>query len=247
MIASATENRMILADADDVAGLAFAVAKSAKSGGVLGLSLMPVTCFFVVEAYDCLRRRQAQGAHGFLEQHASRIRDVRARLKLLDADGFATAQTRFETIERTSVRIFNGGHRGLLGWLKRWMQDDVGFYFINTDLLCTTHVGLVNIGYDERQLANLDHGTILSLGSELHEFAQNIGQFIGHLIHQLGGRAHDTAKEIAFVPSAEDYKATKVYPLIAERLQTGGYRTAALFTTVHLANEPGELRASWPS
>jgi hypothetical protein len=225
------EVQMILADARDVSRVAFALANSVKAGGVLGLAMMPVACFFAVEAYDCLLRRRQQGTQKFLEEHAERVRDIRSRLKLLDSGGFDDAQGRFEKIAQASARMFNDGHRGMLGWLKRWLQDDLGLFFLGSDLICTTHVAILNMGHTDPELERMSDLTLESLGLELRAFSEGIGRFVGQISAQLGDpSARQDTTPVTLVATGEDYKARLVYPRIADRLQAQDLALAVIFT-----------------
>lgn len=230
MNAATIEASMILRDARDVARIASALANGSVSSNILGLGFLPVASFFVVETYDALRRHGLR-AHRFLEQNAARVRQARARLKLLDSNGFDAAMRHLGAIEQTSYRMFNSGHQGVLARIKRWLQDDLGLYFIGPDLVCTTHIALLNFTYDEERLEQFDHGTQAELGSELHSFSQGLGEFISGVAQALGepfSLPDPPASSLAV--SAEDHKARVAYGRISARLQVEGVPVAAVFT-----------------
>ncbi len=196
----------------------------------MSFGFLPAASFFVAESYDALRR-SGLGAHHFLESNAQRIRQARARLKLLDSSGFDEAQRQLANVEEASHRMFNSGHRGVLASLKKWLQDDLGLYFIGPDLVSTTHVALLNFTYHEQDLRVFDHRSLGKLGREIHLFSRDLGSFIGEIAAAFNEPLKlPDVPPLGLVISAEDHKARIAYDRLAARLQTGGSPMAALFT-----------------
>jgi hypothetical protein len=230
MSAASIETQMMLEDAHDVVRIVYS-SRKIDGGAILSLGFAPLACFFVVGAYDCLQKRHAQGAHRFLEKNAPRIRAIRSRLKLVDADGFDEARRRFDAIERANFQIFYGGHRGLLAWLKRRIQDDLGFFFVGPDLVCTTQMAFANMGHDDQNLDQMDHRSRTSLGPELGAFSQNLGEYIHEVITLFGERSKSSDITYSTITiEAEDHKARVAYRLIGERLESRALTLAAVFT-----------------
>lgn len=108
---------------------------------ILGSLLVPMLSFYVVEVADWLRARSSSHPD-VLGTYSPGLRSARARLKLFDDNklrlvGLADLMS---ACDRDGVAHFNRAHRGLLGPLKRWLQDDLGLYFIGPDLVQTSHV-----------------------------------------------------------------------------------------------------------
>jgi hypothetical protein len=222
------EAEMVAGDACALRDFALAI-----QDGVVGLGVTPFACFFIVEAYDWLRHYSLAGSENFLELEASRIRTLRARLKLFDdRGGFKEVLQHLQTVDQASVRMFQGKHTGNLACLKKLLQDDLGFFFMGDDLVCTTHVGLINAGYLDTVINDFDESYLFdSIGSELHGFAENIGRFISKILQILNCSAETSfIRKPRISISAEDHKANIVYPLINNRLGISHLQMGAAFT-----------------
>ena len=214
-------------DACSLKDLALSVSKQEFSG-VLGLGFLPFVCFFAVESYDWLRDQNIASLNPFLEAEATRIRSLRARLKLFGGrGGFDTVLERLQEVEKVSMRIFHSKHHDSLSWITRLLQDDLGFYFHESDLICTTHVGFANIGYFDQELQIMTEID----SKEIFQFSVNLGDFLAHVLSLMNIECPKNASSKANVMvTAEDYKAEIVYPLINERLGFIHLPLAASFT-----------------
>lgn len=207
-------------------------------GGIMGLTLAPYISFYVVEACDWLRRLAGRGVRiPQIEVIDEELRRVRSRIKILDSDRADIDRTLLvlSAIEEGSVAFFARPHRGVLGPLKRWLQKDLGVYFCGQDLVCTTHVGLVNSGLDPTQPSELGDVTEPDLARRWHEYARTLGSFIGELTTALEPIVGSTPRmppapvvDLAF--SAEDYKARDAYTTLGRQIGTEGRSLTAAVT-----------------
>lgn len=220
MSGNLVEAAMLAHDVTEICDLTATVVEH-RFAGIVGLGFLPFASFVAVEAYDWLRRSGGANADPFLEVEAPRIRRLRARLKLLDDNrgDFTSAVLRLQAIEESSIAMFNRKRRfGLQSLRGRWQQD-LGFYYAGPDLICTTHVSLVNTGYADSDIHDLSKASSASLGRELHEFAIEIGSFLCNVRQQLGPAPNTTIQSSADIHLyAEDHKARTVYPRINKRL-----------------------------
>ena len=216
---SNVEAQMVAIDITEIYSLVASVGQS-RNSAVVGLGLLPLASYVAVESYDWLRHSGLTAAEPFLESQAPRIRRQRARLKLFDGrGGFTSAVRLLQSIEHTSIALFHSPHPWFLKFLlKRW-QNDLGFYYVGDDIICTTHVALVNAGYAESDLDDLRGASLSVFRTELHTFAIEIGAYVGQVLQLLG--AEITNRQPAPVNiwiEAEDHRSTRVYPRIDERL-----------------------------
>src|SRR5262249_29853590 len=144
----------------------------------------------------------------------STLRQVRVRVKLLDADKLGNTSALFEQYEQNSVKWFNEHHRGVFRWLKLWLQDDLGVTFFGKDLVHTTHIATANIALVTSSPINPVQRTPENR-QELFDFSSAVGQFIGDLARHTG-RELDSGlarSQLAYGEEIryEDHKAAKFY------------------------------------
>lgn len=222
---------MIAADYSDIRDLVFRLADK-QYAGVLGLGVSPFICFFIIEAYDWLRNHKTAEADIFLETNAGRIRHIRARVKLFgDQEGYEIALQRLEAVQRATARMFEVQGRGIVGRLRRWLQTDLGCYFIGPDLVCTTDVAVANFGLPEAELDRLDRTAVGALHYDVRILGEELGSFLGRTFDLSG----QEPREMALLqplgrPAEENHKATEAYSRLALRLGIEDVRLAAQFT-----------------
>lgn len=212
------EARLLLDEGLDLVGLVGSINRS-PAAGYVGTGLSPITCFYAIGAYDWLRANVSLEADGFLESEAQRLRRIRARSKLFDDAGKLPEVIRQQKlVDAFNVRVFRGSHTGLLAPLKRWLQPDMGIFFLDQDLVGSSHIGTLNFGYDDGIFS--DPGVrALPPAEELREFSRDVGAFIARAVKLLGGSPDlKSGAPLAASISAEDHKSAKLYGAIAEKL-----------------------------
>ena len=222
---------MLSTDAGQMHDLVFRL-EDKRFSGLLGLGIPPFVCFFVIEAYECLRRSGQKDVDVFLEVNAKRIRRLRARLKVfVDHDGYDAALDRMAAVQRGSAGLFRAEDPGLLGALRRALQTDLGLYFIGPDLVCTTHVALSNFGLSEANLDNLDPESLPALTADVVLLAEQLGQFLRNKFGPFASPASPVMLlQQMDTPTEEDYRATDAYRRIAIDLGIHNATLAAQFT-----------------
>lgn len=158
--------------------------ESVRDVGIL--ALMPFLSAFVYESAEHIRRNDP-GAVRVLEPHRDLLRTSRLRLKHLDDN----RRSFDEVLDNASdLAAVNSGwmmedHRGLLGPLKRLIQPDLGVYFAQNEVFCTTHVAFLNMGLSREALA-ASSLSLTNLGPYLHDTSVDFGQYLAILLQKFG-------------------------------------------------------------
>jgi hypothetical protein len=86
----------------------------------------------------------------------------------------------------TNNALLGETHGGFLGPLKNLLQANLGVYFSQGKMVCTTHIALLDLGLDDETLSatSLD-----DLGPYLHDRSERYGQYMGLLMRSLGVEA----------------------------------------------------------
>ncbi len=197
--------------------------KTEPGKGVLGLAMAPVLAFYVVEANDWMKRHSGGALAKILGQHDSELRDFRAALKVFDTrkGGLRGVTGRLQDVQQHCVAAFDRHHGGILGPLKRALQDDLGLYFLGSDLVCTTHVAALGSSFlpDARDASG---ATASRETSPSFQFGQRCGQFIGAVARSTGSAfaAHHARSSGADAEYLwfEDHKAGSYYLALQEKL-----------------------------
>lgn len=172
---------MIRTDAEfyrQLIGEAFIKNKS----GILPFGLTPYLSLFVIETYKYFGSRVPGFARLAKRQNEKIIQASRTRSKLYEGqEDVSSLLKHLEWIERFSKGWMNSGHIGLAGWLKRWIQPDMGLYFCDGHLISTTHVAFYNLGYEEGNIAVTAQGEPIGLSELSHSVGRDIGEYIGFL------------------------------------------------------------------
>ncbi len=178
------------------------------------LALMPFLSMFMHESAVYLERM------GFLrvqdlKPHEGMLRTSRLRIKLLDDDQKSMA----EVLDNASVlaainnRWFQELHHGPLTPLKRWIQPELGIFFVSDEIICSTHVAFLNLGLSKEALS-ASSLTLETLGPFLRETAVDFGEYMGLLLHALGTEA-DAFNDLGSTPTPQiqfrDLKANRFY------------------------------------
>ena len=222
----AQELQWIVQDGWDLRQLSSSIGSHAQSG-TLGLVVLPYLCFYAVESFDWLFRSQIPKDVGFFAERNADLRRIRANLKLFDTDrgGLNGMVERFSAIEKHSINWFNFHHQGFFKLIKKRFQTDLGFYFANDILICTTHVGVINAGLNP---ANFDPKIIDifgKMGKEMYEFGIDIGIYLRTITEILEPfcegkieriQIENQTDDLKFM--AEDFKSYEVYLKLSKRI-----------------------------
>lgn len=150
--------------------------------GILPFGLIPYLSLFVIETYKYFGSRVPGFARLAKRQNEKIIQASRTRSKLYEGrEDVTSLMKHLDWILRFSRGWMNSGHIGLAGWLKRWIQPDMGLYFFDDHLISTTHVAFYNLGYEAGSIAVTAQGEPIGLSELSHSVGRDIGEYIGFL------------------------------------------------------------------
>jgi hypothetical protein len=182
------------------------------------LALLPFLSAFVYEAAKFIERRDL-AAVAELKQHERLLSTSRLRLKLFDDNRKSVTEILDDASALAAINsawMFDD-HRGLLGPLKRFLQQDLGVYFVQNEVICTTHVAFLNLGISKERL--LASGlTQETLGPFMRDTMEDVGGYTALLMHRLAidTEALGAGSEVPVPPiQFRDLKSQRFYESMA--------------------------------
>lgn len=202
---------------------------------IAGLALMPFLSAFVSESATYLKQRDPE-ADCLLQPHRELLRTSRLRLKLLDDNrrSFAEILQDAHVLATINAGWFSSLHQGILGPVKRLRQPDLGVYFEQNEVVCTTHVALLNIGLTEKALSTSSL-SLTTLGPFMRETTEDLGRPVGILLSSFGITvpAFDIDPEPLPAPIRyRDLKSARFYPAMARRCTPRGHSVCILLSSI---------------
>lgn len=199
---------------------------------VAALALMPFLSAFV---YESARYIQDPSVTYLLASHQSLLSTSRLRMKLLEDRYRSSAEVLANTTELAALvsRWFLES-RGRLRWIKRRFQSDLGLFFINGEIICTTHVGFVNLGLTKEDLAQGDL-SLDTLGPHLGDRMVDVGKYVNLLSGLLDIDPTDVPESIPSNVSPisyRDIKSRHFYERAAARAAPGNTSIVLLLTSI---------------
>jgi hypothetical protein len=170
--------------------------------GVAILALMPFISAFTYESSEYIKRKDPAMVRT-LEPHRDLLRASLLRLKLLDDSrkSFDEVLDNASELAAVSSGWMTEDHRGLLGPLKRLIQPDLGIYFAQEEVFCTTHVAFLNLGLSKEALA-ASSLSLANLGPYLRDTSEDFGRYVALLLRKLGMSTE--VSDSAWCPYASD-------------------------------------------
>jgi hypothetical protein len=149
------------------------------------------------------------------------LRASRLRLKLLDDNRKSFDEVLDNASELAAV---NSGwmmedHRGRFGPLKRMLQPDLGIYFAQDEVFCTTNVAFLNLGLSKEARA-ASSLSLTNLGPYLRDTSEDFGRYLALILQKLdvGKEVSDSPRDILLPPFGfRDLKSKRLYTEIARR------------------------------
>lgn len=188
---------------------------------ISSLALMPFLSAFVYESAKYLKWTEPAAVR-VREPHEEMLLTSRMRVKLLEDKYRSSAEVLENANELVAINSgwFLEDHRGALGPLKRLIQPDMGIFFINDEMICTTHVGFLNLGLTKEALSawslSLDN-----LGPYLRDRMVKVGEYVGLLLHNLKVDTHvseHVPEEPLLAVGYRDLKSKRFYESVAHRV-----------------------------
>jgi len=232
-LAQRAERFLILTDARFFCDLALGYG-AGQAAGIMWLALMPHLSAFASDSAEYIRQ-WIPSAASLLDPHESLLRRSRLRLKLLDDNRqtFSEILQQMEHLASLNSDWFMNPHKGALGPLKRLLQTDLGIYFLNSHVICTTHVAFLNMGLSEEMIVTLSLKTV---GPYLRETATAVGRYIHLLLNVLGADDSllpvEPTKTLVLPIGFRDVKSIRFYDSVATRVAPGRHAICILVTSI---------------
>jgi hypothetical protein len=156
-----------------------------NSSGILPFGLTPYLSLFVIETYNYFGSRVPGFSNLAKRQHQNILRASRTRIKLYDRkQDISSLMDHLEWINDFSRGWMNCGHGGWLGWLKKWVQPDMGLYFYGDHLVSTTQAAFFNLGFANGDIATTQQGEPIGLKELSQSVGRDIGEYISFLSNE---------------------------------------------------------------
>lgn len=198
---------------------------------------MPFLSAFLDEGIDYARREHPKALKNWLSRaeprHASRM-----RIKLLDDNRpLEEMLAEADRVVATVKDMFMREHRGLLGPLKRALQDDLGIHFVQGEAVGTLHAALQNTGMPMDEISSLSWE---ELGPYLREAMIEYGSDMTRLLSELGivrdldadAYAARGAAQPLSATTYRDFKSERFYGSVARRVSPGRDSVGVVLTSV---------------
>lgn len=225
---------LIEADLTFFRDLAFGY-RSSPVGSIGSLALMPFLSAFVYESAMYLKGRDTN-VGDLLKPHEDLLRTSRLRHKLLDDSkkSFTEILSHAEELVNINRSWFDTMHQGPFGWLRRMRQTDLGVYFVDDEIICTTHVAFLNLGISKEKLLGSSM-SFETIGRFLSETSQDFGRYAGLLMN-----SPDFSVPALELPPAtpslpihyRDLKSRPFYEATAHRVAPGHLSVSLLMTMI---------------
>lgn len=155
-----------------------------QAKGVLPFGLSPYLSLFVMETYDYFSHRNSEFASVAKRKHESIIRASRTRTKLFDDNrkDILLLIEHLKWILEFYHAWMNSDYVGVLGWLKKWLQDDLGIYFYDGHIISTTQIAMFNLGFEDGDLTTTKMGKPIGLSELSKSIGYDLGEYVGFLL-----------------------------------------------------------------
>lgn len=201
--------------------------------------LMPFVSAFLYEAIRHTKQENPEALRE-LRSHQEFLRASRMRMKLLDGDPRTLDELLADGDELAAAvkRLFMKDHRGVLGPLKRLLQDDLGVHFVRGEVVGTLHVALLNAGLPNETLSTLSWEDI---GRFLRDIAEGFGWDAMEVLIELGisraaeidaYRAEAAPEHPISRPQYLDLKSERFYGSMAQRTAPGRNGVGVVLTSI---------------
>lgn len=153
---------------------------SHQSAGYLGLILSPLIGFVAEEGNKYFEQQHLlTKPFELFASNKQSITKLRTLLKLFDdtkggKDGLIQS---FEIFRQKTQHWMDANKTEQQRTLGRFIQPDLGIYFLNNDMLYLTAVGFVATGLNQQQVSDLQDEDFANITQNTYQFSELIGQF----------------------------------------------------------------------
>ncbi|MFQ5330035.1 MAG: hypothetical protein ACE5D4_08630 [Thermodesulfobacteriota bacterium] len=151
-----------------------------QSSSILFFGLIPYLSLFVVESFEYLRYVFPDYARTLSGNHEKTIRASRMRIKYFD-DSKKRVDGMFELYEwilQFHQEWHINKHSGFLARLKKLLQDDLGIFGYDGHVIGSTHVGILNLGYEKEDLPEKSSEISNILSQLSYSLSKEIGAYL---------------------------------------------------------------------
>jgi hypothetical protein len=213
---------------------------------IAAFALMPFMASFVFDSAKYLREEdsaiaQAPATVSVLEEYEEQLSRSRLRLKFSDSKNRSLDAILKDdyAMMSTNNALLGETHGGFLGPLKNLLQANLGVYFSQGKMVCTTHIALLDLGLDDETLTTT---SLDDLGPYLHDRSEGYGQYMGLLMRSLGVEApvEVSTNSITVTPLGyRDLKGKRFYESMARQVSplepSVGLRLMAILARINTA------------
>jgi hypothetical protein len=187
-------------------------------------SISPTAWFAVLPFFSAFvdgSRKYVEGTvsdseiDGLLRPHESLLRSSRLRFKLLDDNRRTFDDIVAESHELAAINSgwFASMHSGLLAPIWRMVQTDLGLFFLDDQLFCTTHIVVQNLGLTTAAISTSSL-SIKNLGPYMGDVSYAFGKYLSYVMKRFGGYIPELDLEtVAATPRTRyrDVKSRRLY------------------------------------
>jgi hypothetical protein len=155
------------------------------------LALMPFFSALLLDSYYYMSKKSPELAK-IIEPNREILSDSRLRLKPLEIHDkqFEDIHKDTNQLTQTNSAWFRDTHPRMLKFLYRYLQEDLGIYFMDGEVICTTHLAFLNLGITEATLNRL-FLSLRNLGPFLREISEDYGRYLADLYVALADEVSD--------------------------------------------------------
>jgi hypothetical protein len=189
------ELEMIGLDTNFYSQLTAELIKNSAKSGILYFGLAPYLSLFVIETYNFFSSKSPVFANAMKRQHEDILRASRTRTKLFD-DSQKDIDVLINHLEWATEFVdkwMNEDHVGTIAFLQKWLQPDMGLFFYDNHLICTTQFVLFNMGLEQTNITTTERGKPINLSELAKSIGYDIGQYIGSLSNGLTSISNNSA------------------------------------------------------
>jgi hypothetical protein len=207
--------------------------------GALAYPTMPLVGLVTEESFGYLSRLSQRSGLGapaaaLFARFARAVTKTRASIKLFDdTDGRADGLVELLAVAHAkSVESFHAPHRGLIRSLIRPFQPDLGVFFVDQNVVATSHAVLPAMGISLEELKSFSPKDFSELGKRMFNFSKEVGAYM----RQLADAFEPLGKHIQLHPEPlkigdlrvthNDFVGAKVYRAALDRFRPSEERFA---------------------
>lgn len=186
-----TELEFIARDHAELLQLILSVRKNSAVGAI-SLGLSPFIAFFAEESFNYLlalaHHNSGYALSCYLfEAFSEAVMKLRVRAKLFDDNrgGLEGLVKTLSLAHQKSSEWFLHPHSGFLRELKQRLQPDLGIFYIQEHVMCTTHTALLTLGLTNDGLLTLGPSDMRYLGPLAYEFSYAAGAYLAQMASHL--------------------------------------------------------------